>query len=658
MPLIIVLAFLVQNPANLPPAGIVTGVVRSTAGTPAAGVRVYAMAVRDSKDAADSPTVLESISETDASGRYRLEIAPGRYYIAAGSIDAPTYHPGTTNVSTAQVFSVTSGSTTEGVDFSRFNPAVRLPDGLLGLVQLGLVGPAGTGVLSGVIRLSDGSPAVGVSVAALRGVNVMNATLIFARGVPAPANCVAPTSSRVTAMGFSATRTDATGRYRLANISPGSYQIVAGFADSPVFHPGVTDAARATSITTTQTTNLDTLDFTMPAIPPGTTLGGQISAVAGAPVSGATVLLHSLNAATPLAIPVLPARSSKEVRVRPDGSFEIGGVPPGAYCVEARLSGTSPIYKDIVVADRPVRDLQFSFPVSVLSGRLLWEDGSPFSDTQALGDAMVTTVANPNFVATTMISIDNTGSFSTVLESGEYRFYLRLLPDGYTIKSMTSGSTDLLKETLKIGQATLPNVEIRMARRNAVAEPNVRGRVLDNISGKPAAAERVELCCLQSGPFERFSTPLRPDGSFEFRDIPPGRYTPELRARPILLVVNPDIEVGSEGVSGLTIGSMSTSVWLSTRIVVEGGNVPPNMRLSVTLTGTASVVPVTGVTMSDALALLVPVGDQYTVSVSNLPPGYVVKSIRNGSIDLLNGGRLNVTTQPLPESTITLARSP
>ena len=62
-----------------PNAGTVTGVVRGAGGTPAAGIRVYAIAAKDAADAATGAAPLESQAQTDAAGTYRLEISAGRY---------------------------------------------------------------------------------------------------------------------------------------------------------------------------------------------------------------------------------------------------------------------------------------------------------------------------------------------------------------------------------------------------------------------------------------------------------------------------------------------------------------------------------------------------------------------------------------------------
>src|SRR5689334_7601887 len=87
------------------PVGIVTGRVVSPTGVPAVGVRVVAMSVGDATDPR-APTVFDSLSQTDEMGRFRLEVPPGRYYIAAGSVQSPTYFPETADIKAARVVAV------------------------------------------------------------------------------------------------------------------------------------------------------------------------------------------------------------------------------------------------------------------------------------------------------------------------------------------------------------------------------------------------------------------------------------------------------------------------------------------------------------------------------------------------------------------------
>lgn len=85
-------------------------------GSPAVGMRVWVMAAsRPGEPDADS--VLESITTTDDTGRYRLSgISPGRYYIVAGSLTAPTFHLGRPGEAT--ILTIEPGSNAAGVDFT------------------------------------------------------------------------------------------------------------------------------------------------------------------------------------------------------------------------------------------------------------------------------------------------------------------------------------------------------------------------------------------------------------------------------------------------------------------------------------------------------------------------------------------------------------
>jgi len=123
-------------PAAPQSVGTVSGTVRTANGAPASGVRVAAMRA----DAiGDALRAMVSLTQTDSTGRYRLEdIPPGQYYIAAGRVDLPTYFPGTLDVIRGSVLTISSATPLSDIDFviqdtSASVPLVRTPFGPRGL---------------------------------------------------------------------------------------------------------------------------------------------------------------------------------------------------------------------------------------------------------------------------------------------------------------------------------------------------------------------------------------------------------------------------------------------------------------------------------------------------------------------------------------------
>ncbi len=99
--------------------GTVTGVLKDNQGTPVAGTRMTAIARAESLDEVVTSPAMSSLAETDEQGRYTLEsIPPGRYFIAAGRLDAQTYYPGTSDIAMAKEVIITPGSTISGIDFT------------------------------------------------------------------------------------------------------------------------------------------------------------------------------------------------------------------------------------------------------------------------------------------------------------------------------------------------------------------------------------------------------------------------------------------------------------------------------------------------------------------------------------------------------------
>src|SRR5436190_18181310 len=90
--------------------GSINGRIQAQDGTPAADIRVTAMAACSGD--------LIAFTLIDNAGRYKIDdIPPGRYWIAAGLIGSFTYLPGTSDENKATTVSVAAGSVMENLNF-------------------------------------------------------------------------------------------------------------------------------------------------------------------------------------------------------------------------------------------------------------------------------------------------------------------------------------------------------------------------------------------------------------------------------------------------------------------------------------------------------------------------------------------------------------
>ena len=359
--------------------------------------------------------------------------------------------------------------------------------------------PAGANqAATGQVRTADGAPVAAIRVSAL----------------PAPPPNIRPSDGQnyyATQAPVRIALTDNAGRYRLANLPPGRYFIVAGMLGQETFYPATTNADAATIVVVGPGTTTEGLDVTL-ATPPGGRVTGRVTPAA----SGATQEKAVLSG--------LKLGELLEAPVRADGTFDFGRLPRGEYLVSLFPAPPGMRSLPFRVGDEDVSSLQFVRPsLHTVTGRIVVQNGPlpnallAFSTVESYEGAPI----NPD------------GTFSVKLQPGRHLADLGGMPVGYSVASVRVGNQDASRG-LTVGNADVSGVVI------TVAAPRQLPRLKGQIAGADTAPQplTVEL----TGPIIGVvRTTVQKDGSFEAA-VPPGLYRlklPQVASfTPMFVVVN------------------------------------------------------------------------------------------------------------------------
>jgi hypothetical protein len=320
---------LLQAPVRPTEDGTITGLVKTTDGKPAVGVRVTARPKLDSLDQLQDGIAMSSIAQTDQNGRFRLEnVPPGRYYVAAGNIDLPTYYPGTLDVATGTTLQITPGAERTEVDFtladlSLSRAGTMIPSGYTISLQIQVEGGGKLPIFSpnGVAVLEARRPgAVSGSTA------LLNAGFIT---VPFPS---AAANYEVRVLNVPEGYAVKSMTYGSANLLTGPLQLsvarIPPANNQPTVRQNIYIVAAPSAISPTS------LSITLTPTPIPTSAGVRVSGQAGP--DARSIWLGEVPGF-----------------LYADGTFELRGVSPGHHFVLAPNAGAS-----IVVGDRDIDGVQ------------------------------------------------------------------------------------------------------------------------------------------------------------------------------------------------------------------------------------------------------------------------------------------------------------
>jgi hypothetical protein len=216
------------------------------------------------------------------------------------------------------------------------------------------------------------------------------------------------------------------------------------------------------------------------------------------------------------------------------------------------------------------------------------------------------------------------GQFGILLPEGERRVSLTSsFPAGYSVKSLTYGSVDLLRNPLKIASADSSELVLTFAA-ELHSWVNVSGRV----TGIDPSARKYRLA--MTG-LQQKEIPLQPDGSFEFTNVLRGSHYLNLTSSGGI-PVSKSIVVVDKDVTGVEIAAPPQREVVG-RVVVEGSS-PGYFYFSLTLKETSGTRSVSPVVATDGTFKVVLAEGESQVSISGIAAN-VVKSFTYGDADIL-----------------------
>jgi hypothetical protein len=406
--LVLAVAILFQGTAALK-SGSVSGQIRLTTGQAPDLLRIAAIPASDSP--APEGIVLVGLGQTDSTGRFRLDaIPPGRYYIMAGFVEAPTYYPGVRRLADARIVTVTNEALVDGINF------VVEPSALL----------------------FGGRPVVEV-----RG------EVVVENGGALPASLgVHSRTTDNSRDGLAGTAVGPAGKFRLG-LKPGDHRVtVTRLPLNTVVQSisyGTQDLMQSTLKVSDATTDIITIKLRTAPAESSFKVSGQVKNLPKLIFGRRPGLRLRPSVDRPNGGGPVVLAQIADAPIRDDDAFEFLGVPPGRYLLtftgfeEAGLTGT-----EVLVSDGDVRvDLELGKRTEIIADiKVVDERGGFLPD-----------IAPPSWIGLyfSSPSFGMTGSgLAQRLEPGEYTASVRSVPAPFSLKSLSSGSTDLLKAPLRV----------------------------------------------------------------------------------------------------------------------------------------------------------------------------------------------------------------
>lgn len=281
------------------------------------------------------------------------------------------------------------------------------------------------GAVVGQLQTKEGTPAVAIRITA----------------VPAPPPNIRPSDGQNyyasdRNLPVSTAFTDSQGRYRLQNLAPGRYFIVARVFGYPTYYPATTNADGAT-VVTVDAAPVEGIDFTV-IMPPGGNVRGRVDPPPTAPeqaiISGVTL------------------GELLETPVAKDGTFNFGHLPNGTYLVSLFPTPPGMASKIVQVNGADTRADLARPTVRTVSGRVV-------APPAVIRRVLIGFSTDRSYVTATAKA---DGSFTALLQPDRHRIELGGLPPGYTLGSARLDNQDV-SQGVPVGAQNISGLVINVA---------------------------------------------------------------------------------------------------------------------------------------------------------------------------------------------------
>jgi len=331
--------------------------------------------------------------------------------------------------------------------------------------------------------------------------------------------------------------------------------------------------------------------------------------------------------------------------VSPDRTFVFPMVLPGTYTARTLPALPAVPAIPVTIGSTNVADLEVAIPATKeVSGKVTMKGTLPVPPRLTLILAPVGASQTSAAISTSQgvllttvpgsvnvpLTVGSDGSFKVTLSEGERQLSLvpSSVPAGVAIESFTYGSTDVLKGPVRIAANDTSEIAITFDA-TGVAPRNVSGFVRNLLT-----TQGVRVVLQGGGLGTGVESPVAPDGSFSFKDIPPGSYTARLSLSG--LVVTTPLRVDNRDVTDLII-SHPRRFAVAAHVVVDGDTgaapTPPVTLEARHTSGQVVTSAVISTSSGGPMQMQLSDGD-HKISATSIPTGYALKSLRYGTTDL------------------------